>query len=487
MAEPKPAAGTGRFAFLDSLRDLPSLPQVLVKISRVASDPKATAAGLSDVILRDQALTLKILRIANSARYALYAQRVTTVSRAVMVLGFQSVRAVALGLGSFHLLSALERGGRVLEQFWRDAMATAVICQEMAGLFGMAAAEEAFVAGLLHDVGKLILAEHDPKAVAALYVSEMVGPALLAGEKAAFGVDHTEVAGELGRRWELPEVLQKAMTQHHRHFAAPPVDRGDLLAFLVGASKTVAATLGTGSEDLRDLASKMARVLRKPVGPVLGALKDLPEKIRTYAGFFEIDVNDLKAYTLWVEGENQKLADAFTQQEEERLRLEARRAEMAAIREVHAMLVQGDSADAVARRVLRASREIAGSRRAVVALPSEADATLAPAWADGDVTPQFLGAFRFPVEEQGVFAEVLRGGQPIHVFDANLTYFKRLLNARETKTLDTPCFAVLPLVRGGQTAGVLYADRSEGDEPFTDEEMESLAALADLVGLALRS
>jgi GAF domain-containing protein len=351
----------------------------------------------------------------------------------------------------------------------------------------MAAAEEAFVAGLLHDVGKLILAEHDPNAAAAVYGGRTVGPQLLAGERAAFGVDHTEVAGELGRRWELPEVLQKAMTQHHRHYTAPPADRGDLLAFLVGASKTAAASLGTGSEDLRELASKMARILRKPVGSVLGVLKDLPEKIRTYAGFFEIEVDDLKAYTLWVEGENQKLSNAFSQQEEERRRLEARRAEMAAIREVHAMLVQGDGADAAARRALRAAREITGSRRSVVALPSQEGVALVPAWSDGDVTPQFLGAFRFPLEGQGVFAEVLRGGQAIHVFDANLTYYKPLVSAHEPNTLDPPSFAVLPHLKGGQTAGVFYADRSEGDDPFTDEDMESLSALADLVGLALRN
>jgi putative nucleotidyltransferase with HDIG domain len=486
MAEPRRQADAGRFAFLDQMRDLPSLPQVLVKISRVASDPKTSAADMADVILRDQALTLKLLRIANSARYALYAQRVTTVSRAVMLLGFQSVRAISLGLGAYHLLSALQRGGAVLEGFWRDSVATAVICQELAGLFGVAVSEEAFVAGLLHDVGKLVLAEHDPVRACELYRASLLGPELLAAEKAAFGADHTEVAGELARRWELPEVLQKAMTQHHRHFLAPPSDRGDLLAFLVSASKTLSGPLRGSPADVRDVAPKLARVLRKPVGPLLGILQELPERLREYASFFEIDVGDLKTYALWVEEENQRLAEAFSQQEGERRRLEARKAEMTAIREVHALLVQGAAREAAIPRVLRAAREIVGSRRTVAALVDGPASYVRPSWADGDVTPEFLEGFRFPPSEEGVVAEALRSGQAVHVFDVHLPYFARLLSAREARVLDAPSFAVLPILRGSESVGVLYADRSKGEEPFLDEEIETLAALADLVSLALR-
>ncbi|MBI5017492.1 MAG: HDOD domain-containing protein [Deltaproteobacteria bacterium] len=485
MAEARRAT-ENTFGFLDEMRELPSLPQVLVKIARVASDPKASAAEMAEVILRDQALTLKLLRIANSARYALYAQRVTTVSRAVMLLGFQSVRAMSLGLGTYHLLSALQRGGAILEGFWREAISTAVICQELAGLFGVTVSEEAFVAGLLHDVGKLVLAQHDPERASQLYGSAPRGPGLLAAERELFGVDHTGVAGELARRWELPEVLRKAMTQHHRCFSAPPSDRGDLLAFLVSAAKTLSGALSGDSPDAHDLAPKLARVLRKPVGPVLGILQGLPARLCEYASFFEIEVGDLKVYALWVEEENRRLSDVFSEQEGERRRTEARRAEMAAIREVHALLVQGAARETVILRVLRAAREIAGSRRTVVGLGGGPAAAVRPAWADGDVTPAFLEGFVFPRDEEGVITEVLRAGQTVHAFDARMPYFSRLLSAREARTLDAPCFAVLPILKDTETIGVLYADRNEGEEPFHDDDIETLATLADLISLALR-
>jgi HD-like signal output (HDOD) protein len=90
-------------------------------------------------------------------------------------------------VGAFHLLSSLERGGKVLEGFWREAITAAVICQELAELFGIGVAEEPFVAGLLHDVGKLVLAQHDPVQATALYASAPLGPALIAAERQAFG------------------------------------------------------------------------------------------------------------------------------------------------------------------------------------------------------------------------------------------------------------------------------------------------------------
>ncbi|MBI5445888.1 MAG: HDOD domain-containing protein [Deltaproteobacteria bacterium] len=482
----QPSPEAGRFAFLDEIKDLPSLPQVLVRISKVASEANANASELASVILKDQAMTLKVLRIANSARYSLHAQRVTTISRAIFLLGFESVRAIAVGLGAFHLLSALERGGKLLENFWREAVTTAVVCQELAELLAYGVSEEAFVAGLLHDVGKLILAQHSSAQAGILYASSLTGPALLATEKQYFGVDHTEVAAELGRRWELPEVLQKAMALHHRQYAGPPQERGELLAFAIGVAKSVPLPLPKEPEDVRELAAKLARILRKPVGSVLATLRGIPEKVQAFASFFEIEVEDLKAYTLWVESENSKLTEEFGRHEEERRRVEGRRAERAAIREVHAMLLQGASRDAVVARVLRAAREAAGSRRTVTALVQESPPQVKSAWADGDVTPEFLGKFRFPLSEEGVFAQVNRSGEAIHVLDAQMPYFARLLSARERRVLDAPSFTLLPLLQGLDPVGILYADRAKGDEPFSDEEVETLAALADLLSLALQ-
>jgi len=486
MSPADPALGGGRFAFLDRIQDLPSLPQVLVGISRVASDSQADAVDLAQVILKDQAMTMKVLRIANSARYALTPNRITTVSRAVVLMGFESVRAMAMGWGAFHMLTALERGGRIHEDFWRNSIAVAVACQGLADLVGIRVTEEAFVAGLLHDVGKLVLAEHDPDAAGGVYGNGLEGPALLTAETQAFGVNHAEVAGELARRWELPPALEQALEHHHRHYPGLPEDGASRMAFLVGVGKSLVSCLAQEGVDLRDVAAKAARLLRRPVGQVLASVRDLPERIAEYAGFFEIEIQDLKAYALWLEDGHRRLHEEVEQFENRRRREERREVELAAIREVHALLLEGAVTDAVADRVLRAAREAAGARRCVVALVDGSGRSLRGVLGQGDVTPAFLQAFRFPLEDGGVLAAAVQRGEAFNVFDASLPYFSRLLAPGEVQTLDVPFFATVPLQRGARAVGLLYADRNAGDEAFADEDVETLGTLADLLSLALR-
>lgn len=477
-------SGPERFSFLDEIRELPSLPQVLVGVSRVASDPTSSAADLAGVILKDQALTMKVLRVANSARYAVSTARVTTVSRAVVLLGFESVRAIALGLGAYHLLSSLRRGGEILEGFWIHAVATAVVAQELADLLRYDVPEEAFVAGLLHDVGKLVLAHRWPDRAAGVYGAGTRGSALLAAEKRAFGVDHVEVGAELARRWELPEVLQAAIARHHRTFPAPPADRGDRLAFLVGAAKALAEPLWGGAEPHRELAASMARVLRKPVGMVLGALGRVPAKIREYARFFELRVEDLKTYTLWVEQENQRLQEMFAGQEAERRRAERREAELAAVREIQGLILDGAPARDVAGLVLRRIREVVGASRVLVWTRSGGE--LSPLAWDGDVTPEFAEALSGTPEPGGALEAALRG-EALCVVDRALPYYERVLAPGEAAALDVRCFALVPLGPGDRPGFVLYADREDDDEPFGDDELESLATLGRLIPLAARA
>ncbi len=486
MTPADPARREGRFAFLERIRDLPSLPQVLVGISRVAADPQADAADLAGVILKDQAMTMKVLRIANSARYAVAPNRVTTVSRAVVLMGFDSVRAMALGWGAFHMLSSLESGARIHEDFWRNSIAVAVVCEGLAGLVGARVPEEAFVAGLLHDVGKLVLAECDAASAAGVYGRRAEGPALLAAETRAFGVNHAEVAGELARRWELPAELERALEFHHRHYAGLPDDGGNRMAFLVGVAKSLVHGLGREDVDLRDVAAKTARLLRRPVGHVLRTLHDLPERIAEYAEFFEIEIEDLKAYALWLEDGHRRLHEEVEQLETRRRREEQREVELAAIRDVHTLLLDAAGAEAVAHRVLRAAREVCGARRGVVALLDRDGQTLRGSLGQGDVTPVFLKAFRFSVDGGGLLAAAVERGEALNVFDAELPYFARLMIPEEVEILDVPSFAVVPLQKGGKTAGLLYADRNAGDEPFGDEDLATLGTLSDLLSLALR-
>jgi len=487
MAEEYPA-NKKNFSMLDRVKELPSLPQVLVGISRVAENEKSKRDDLAAMILHDQALTMRLLRISNSAQYAVYAQRVTTVSQAVMLLGFQSVRAIAMGAETYRLLSQLAKAGEVLERFWKDAIAVAVASQEMAALMNLEGVEEAFVAGLLHDVGKLIFAQCETEKAKRLYALGLNGVSLLEEETRLFGVNHAEIGAELARRWGLPSEIRTAMESHHRALTSPPATRGELLAFIVAISKALVSPMTLTDETrTRELSFKIARIIKKPVADILPTLRGLPARISAYADFFDIGVDDLKVYTLWVEEENQRLNQKKSAGEEPRRELERREALIGAIREIHSLMLTSLPAEVLVKKVADTARLVVGANRVMIASLDVEKELLAGLWHSGDVEQEFTHRFKLALFREGILAPVVKEGITVNVVDSNVPYFQRIMTKLDLATFDAPCFLGLPIVVNGRVRALFYADREADDEVFTDEDISNFETLASLAGIALKA
>lgn len=471
---------------LDSLTDLPSLPQVLVGISRVASNDLSRADHLSDMILRDQALTMRLLKIANSAQYSMYSQRITTVSKAVLILGFDSVRAITMGAEMYRLLSSLTKAGEILERFWKDAVSVAVTSQGLAELMGLENIEEAFVAGLLHDVGKLIFAQCEPEKARRVYLIGLSGQPMLEEETRVFGVNHAEIGSELARRWGLPSEIRIAMESHHGLFSRPPATRGEMLAFIVSVAKTLVAPLTLSNDErCRELSSKMARVLRIPVGKVLATLRELPDKIREYAEFFDIHVDDLKVYTMWVEEENQRLVSAIDPAvEQQRRQKERQQSLLDAVRNLQTLILSGTEKDIVAKNIAEAARRTIGAERILLLSLDVQGEAVRNAWYSGDVDMPFVARFKSHLFRSSILSQAVAGGAAVNVMDSRLPYFQRLMSRQDAALLDSPVFAAVPILFGGLTVGLVYADRDKEDDPFGDEDLAGLEMLANLMGIA---
>lgn len=476
------------FSMLDQVKELPTLPQVLVGISRVASNELSRVDDLADMILKDQALTMRLLRIANSAQYAMYSQRVTTVSKAVVLMGFESVRAMAMGAEMYRLLSALTKAGGVLERFWKDAMAVAVTSQELAELMGLDNVEEAFVAGLLHDVGKLIFAQLEPEKAKRIYSLNITGQMQLEEETRIFGVNHAEIGAELARRWGLPNEIRVSMESHHKLFTQKPATRGELLAFIVSVAITLVAPMNLDNEGkCRELAAKMARILRIPVGMVLATLKDLPENIREYSEFFDLQVDDLKIYTLWVEEENQRLTQKSGQPRDDgRRELEKQQSMMGVTREIHSMLLQNEPLEMVGKKIADTVRTVIGAGRVLTARLDVPGQRILGLWYSGDVEQDFTSRMKTALFRDGILSSLVRGGETVNVIDVRVPYFQRTLSHQDQALFTAPCFVAVPSIVGGRVEGFIYADREEDEEAFTDEDLSNLEMLAGMLGLGFR-
>ena len=195
-----------------STRDLPTLPIIAQKILLLAEDDQAGADKLAKIISSDQSLSVKVLSLANSAYYGHRAQ-VSTVKQAIVIIGADMLKQIALSVLVF---KALDRGGKGRTVFWRHSLLAAHASVLIARRCGGMPEDVCFMAGLLHDVGKLILASNLEDAYAEVVALEkQEGCTLQEAERRILDTDHADVGAWMAERWQLPAQLIDAIRSHH--------------------------------------------------------------------------------------------------------------------------------------------------------------------------------------------------------------------------------------------------------------------------------
>lgn len=226
------------------MRNLPPLPAVTRQLLAVMRDDSSSAEDVTKVLSSDQALTGKVLKLVNSSFYGVPSE-VTKISRAVVLLGFTGVRNLALGFGSVDTLSKLQ-GKLDMNDFWTHAMANAAAAQSLAPFVNRRTdPEEAFIAGLMHDIGAYVLASAVPDE----YMKIMAEPAemRLKLEAEVMGLTHAQVGQGLLKFWDLPDAFSDVARYHHDIAVATSGDQP--LTTLVALADVMACVHGGAFED----------------------------------------------------------------------------------------------------------------------------------------------------------------------------------------------------------------------------------------------
>jgi HD-like signal output (HDOD) protein len=217
--------------------DLPALPALLLQLHHVLHDERAGAWNIADVIERDPALTARLLRAANSAAFS-RGQPLTSVVSAVSRLGREHVRAICV----VHAVSdafGAGRGRLDARAFWAHSATVAALTSNLwvrVGDLRAVSADEAYVVGLLHDVGLLVLDRHFPDEFAALLAARIESDEPLGAlEQRLHGVDHGTVGGLMIGRWSMPAYVADAISHHDEPDAAPETARR--LAMVLAAAE----------------------------------------------------------------------------------------------------------------------------------------------------------------------------------------------------------------------------------------------------------
>ena len=201
---------------LDTINDLPTLPEIALEVNDMLSKEPVDVGKLSATIENDPAMVTRMLRLVNSSFFGLES-KISTVSRAIVILGFEIVRSAVVTVS---IIKALQPKKKIevfdITRFWRHAIAVAVISKNLASMSGITSPEDAFTGGILHDIGKVVMAHFFTDSFEEILEQVQNNESsFYEKEKQFLPMDHTQIGDYLARKWKLPLQLRHAILYHH--------------------------------------------------------------------------------------------------------------------------------------------------------------------------------------------------------------------------------------------------------------------------------
>ena len=201
------------YQWIEKGKNLPVLSGSVAKLMSFTQNEESNVSQIAEIIKRDVGLSAAILRITNSSAFGLL-RKITSIDQAVVLLGFNAVRNVALAIGVVNIFPPYD--GPFLSKTWQRSVLTGIAARELSSLNGNKHKEDAFTNGLLHDIGLIALYVYNNDLASHLMEKmELHGRISLSEERQLMGIDHVEVGGLLAEKWELPDNIKYAILHHH--------------------------------------------------------------------------------------------------------------------------------------------------------------------------------------------------------------------------------------------------------------------------------
>lgn len=275
-------------AILARLDELPTLPAIVYELSRVINDPMSSTNDVEKIMANDQSLTAKVLKLVNSAYYAIPGG-VSSLSRAIAYIGFDTVNQLVL---SASILKALETKGPQrydMNAFWKHSIGTGITAETIAKFVNHPTPADLFTCGLVHDMGKIALYTIETDSMLAIVQrAETMNCSYSEAEISLNIPSHMKIGQALAQRWKLPNTIQTAIAYHHtkelnqRGGITPDLHRNVDIVFLANLL-THALKFGKSGHDKvlgapKDVMERLTLDPEKHLKPLLGEIKLSLEK-----------------------------------------------------------------------------------------------------------------------------------------------------------------------------------------------------------------
>jgi len=474
------------FALIEDMGELPSLPRTLLTIQNVASDERSSADDLARCILEDQALTMRVLKVVNSAFYQRRSrEQIRSVHRAVIVMGFETVRKLALGLSVFDMMSKLSRSPQ-LAHVASHSLVTAGLAQILAEATGNVPPEEAFVTALVHDIGKVVLTECSPAAMDAALKDIRAGVPPLEAERRHFGITHDRAGRRLAARWQLPADLQNMIGDHHDIDPLEPPRRLDPgLAVLVFANALSHCTdRDPDADQVERILYRAVRSLGIPSARVESLVERVQREVPDLARRMGVEIDDLTAYAQVVNASGSASVAPHGLSEAEVAHRTARQLEL--YQRIGRGLAGAEDPAALLVALLEGAVAILGFERVLLLDVDRHARVLRPrAWA-GPGAAELAARLVLPLgRESGPVALAVLERRLFHVPAAASEVYAGSAGEQLLAVARCTGYAVAPVVTLRDVVAALYADGGPDGSDVVAEQASELAGLALQAGLVM--
>jgi putative nucleotidyltransferase with HDIG domain len=272
---------------IDKVKGLPTLPGMIHKVLALVQDEDTSARTLGNLIAYDQAISSRLLKVANSAYYG-FMRGIATVQHAIVILGFKEVKSLTLGITVFNTINKTNKESSIThEELWMHsigcALAGQIICKKEPGVD----AETIFTAALLHDIGKLVLDNYFTQEYGkVLEKVQLKGISMVEAEEEVMGFTHADVGGFLCDRWKFPPMLVSPIRLHHQ---LEEVDAEHMqITSVVHLADILCkrAHIGNGGDNkippLHSLAKEHLKLEESDLDTIVEELKQEEEKVKSF-------------------------------------------------------------------------------------------------------------------------------------------------------------------------------------------------------------
>lgn len=273
---------------------LPSLSHVAMKVVSIASKEDVTVKQITEVVQNDPSLTARILKVANSSLYS-FRRKITTLSQAVSLLGMSAIRNIALCVSVLDSFPTNKVSGFDYRHFWEFSLYSALLCKLTAQKINNKIEEEAFLVGLLQNIGSLIFAKYFPHKYSKIVENSSLDyENIINLEIEEWGIDHQKVGRILIHRWELPEIFSKAVMYHHNPENVPADDSSfsDLIWIVHLSGRMVKALFSSNTELIGNEKKRYKDIFNIEEAEINEIISKVTSEIKEIASNLNIDMDE---------------------------------------------------------------------------------------------------------------------------------------------------------------------------------------------------